>query len=660
MMKYLFARWIVVLLVLGMCALPAWGKEANPDETRSQVMETMVVTAGRLGEKKQNLTTNITIFTQEDIRQSSVQELSDLLAKEGFMIREYPNSTISVGIRGLRTETHGNDLSSHVLILINGRRAGTGNLAKISMDNVERIELIRGPGSVQYGASAMGGVINIITRQGDGKPSVFAETTLGSWDFKGALAGFSGQFKNFDLSATFSKSSQDDYDTAEGSRYYNTGYDTKERASFNAGWTFAPKNRVGFTYTGYEGDKIGKPDYLSKNNQVQYIDHALKSADLVYDGQTSDGFLLWNLRYFKGKDEYETFDPSKKSEHTYYRDTDHQGLQAQVTAKWEFAHVTAGGDWTDYAIRNTYTRAGGENTYENPAGFLMAKTMLMEDKLVLSAGGRYDKYEVTSDDGRSKNKTHWSPSAGAVYKFTSLFSVRANYAQAFRMPTTDELFMYNDYSASGYGIWSGNPELNPEKSKTCEIGIDYNRGSLKSGITYFHTKFDDKISYAYDTASGITQYKNIEGATISGMEATLAWDIGSLFGWSYELSPYVSFTALTEYTDESTGKDLQYTPEWTASYGLRFSQTDHGFSSRLNFSHIGQQDIFDYEGTGATSLGRYTVADLMISKQFFSFEKYGSVNLNAEITNLFNESYAVVQGYPMPGRSFYAGLKYTF
>ncbi|MBU3954072.1 MAG: TonB-dependent receptor plug domain-containing protein, partial [Proteobacteria bacterium] len=397
MMKYLFARWIVVLLVLGMCALPAWGKEANPDETRSQVMETMVVTAGRLGEKKQNLTTNITIFTQEDIRQSSVQELSDLLAKEGFMIREYPNSTISVGIRGLRTETHGNDLSSHVLILINGRRAGTGNLAKISMDNVERIELIRGPGSVQYGASAMGGVINIITRQGDGKPSVFAETTLGSWDFKGALAGFSGQFKNFDLSATFSKSSQDDYDTAEGSRYYNTGYDTKERASFNAGWTFAPKNRVGFTYTGYEGDKIGKPDYLSKNNQVQYIDHALKSADLVYDGQTSDGFLLWNLRYFKGKDEYETFDPSKKSEHTYYRDTDHQGLQAQVTAKWEFAHVTAGGDWTDYAIRNTYTRAGGENTYENPAGFLMAKTMLMEDKLVLSAGGRYDKYEVTSD-----------------------------------------------------------------------------------------------------------------------------------------------------------------------------------------------------------------------------------------------------------------------
>ncbi|MBU0969158.1 MAG: TonB-dependent receptor [Proteobacteria bacterium] len=660
MMKYLFERWIVVLLALGMYTLPAWGKQATPDETKSQVLETMVVTPGRLGEKKQNLTTNITIFTQDDIQQSSVQDLSDLLAKEGFMIREYPNSTISVGIRGLRTQTHGNDLSSHVLILINGRRAGTGNLAKISMDNVERIELIRGPGSVQYGASAMGGVVNVITRQGDGKPSVFAETTLGSWNFKEGTAGFSGQFKDFDFSATVSKSSQDDYDTAKGRRYYNTGYDSKERISFNAGWTFAPENRIGFTYTGYEGDKIGSPDYLTRNNHVKYIDHALKSADLVYDGRTTDGFLLWNLQYFKGKDKYETFDPSRKRKHTYHRETGHQGLQAQVTAKWAFAHVTAGGDWTDYAISNTYTKAGGESTYENPAGFLMAKTMLMEDKLVLSAGGRYDKYEVTSDDGRSKNKTHWSPSAGAVYKFTSQLSVRANYAQAFRMPTADELFMYDDYSAFGFGIWSGNPDLNPEKSKTYEIGMDYNRGGLKSGITYFHTKFDDKISYAYATASGITQYKNIKGATISGVEAALDWDIGSLFGWPCEFSPYVSFTALTEYADESTGKDLQYTPEWTASYGLRFSQADLGFSSRLNFSYIGEQEIIDYEKTGATSLESHTVADLVISKHLFSFEKYGNINLNAEITNLFNASYAVVQGYPMPGRSFYAGLKYTF
>ena len=134
----------------------------------------------------------------------------------------------------------------------------------------------------------------------------------------------------------------------------------------------------------------------------------------------------------------------------------------------------------------------------------------------------------------------------------------------------------------------------------------------------------------------------------------------SLFGWSYELAPYGSFTVLTEYKDEAADKDLQYTPEWTASYGLRFANAEHGFSSRLNFSYIGEQDISDYEGTGATTLDKYTVADLMNSKRLFSFEKYGTVSLKAEIINLFDESYAAVQGYIMPGRTFYAGLKYNF
>ncbi len=161
----------------GFC-IDRWDVECSPQGTdqgtdqsaaqakKPQVMESMVVTSGRIKEKKEDVTTNITVFTAEDLETLSVSDLSDLMLKEGFMIREYPNSTISVGVRGFRTETHGNDLASHVLILIDGRRAGTGNLAKISMDNVERIEIIRGPGSVQYGASAMGGVINVITKRG--------------------------------------------------------------------------------------------------------------------------------------------------------------------------------------------------------------------------------------------------------------------------------------------------------------------------------------------------------------------------------------------------------------------------------------------------------------------------------------------------------------
>ncbi|CCK81589.1 TonB-dependent receptor plug domain-containing protein [Desulfobacula toluolica] len=659
MFKHRFVKLFAVLLF--MWSLPAWSEEIEQSEKKTSILDTMVVTAGRVEEKKEDVTTNITIVTEEEIQQSFAQDLGDLLSKKGFMIREYPNSLVSVEIRGFRTETHGNDLASHVLILINGRRAGTGNLAKIMLGNVERIEIIRGPGSVQYGASAMGGVVNIITKQGAGKPSFYAEGTLGSWDYQQASAGASGQFKAFDFSFDASKSSQDDYDTANGDKYYNTGFDSKKRVSFNTGWTFAPENRIGFSYTGYEGDGIGNPDYLSNNDLDNYVDHAIKTFDLVYDGQTADGFLIWNLRYFNGKDEYETFDPENYgSNNSYFRDTDQQGAQAQLTAKWDFAHITAGADWTNYAISNTYTMAGEENTYDNPAAFLMAKIKLMDNKLILSAGGRYDKYEIESDDGQKTDETNWSSNLGAVYKLAPGLSVRANFAEAFRMPTADQLYMFNDYSAWGFGIWSGNPDLKPEESKTYEIGMDFSRAAFSCGMTYFYTDFKNKIDYSYIPAEDLTRYENVEGATISGIEGSLQLDIGALLDWSYTLAPYGSFTYLTEYADDATKKDLQYTPNWTASYGLKVANSDIGFSAGLNFSYIGEQDITDYEGTGATALGSHTVADLTVSKTLLSFEKYGDVSLKAEIQNLFNKDYAVVQGYPMPGRTFFAGLKYLF
>ncbi|MCK5545538.1 MAG: TonB-dependent receptor, partial [Desulfobulbaceae bacterium] len=542
-----------------------------------------------------------------------------------------------------------------------GRRAGTGNLAKIMMDNVERIEIIRGPGSVQYGASAMGGIVNVITKQGHGKPSVYAQGTLGSWDNKKFSAGASGQIKNFDFSFSASSESQDDYNTAQGDKYFNTGFDSKERISVNAGWTFVPDNRIGVTYTGYEGEGIGSPGRLSRNDLDNYVDHGINTVDFVYDGQTTDGFMIWNLRYFNGKDKYETFDPENYgNEHKYFRDTDQQGAQAQLTVKWEHTHVTTGFDWTRYEIANSYTIDGSENTYDNPAAFLMAKTKLFNDKLVLSAGGRYDRYDVESDDGQSTDETNWSSSLGAAYKFTQGLSVRVNYAEAFRMPTADELYMYDDYSAYGFGIWSGNPDLAPEKSKTYEIGMDFSKKSVSGGITYFHTNFEDKISYAYDSVDDITRYENVDGATISGIEGTLKFDIGAFFNWRYELSPYASFTCLTEYEDEEEDEDLLYTPQWTASYGICFANPDIGFVSKLNFAYIDEQDIIDYEGTGETTLDSYTVADLTVAKTLFSFDKYGEVSIKAEIQNLFDEAYAVVQGYPVPGRAFYIGLKYVY
>ena len=532
------------------------------------------------------------------------------------------------------------------------------------MDNVEQIEIIRGPGSVQYGASAMGGVVNVITKKGKKGFTASAQGTLGSWDYKRAQADLSGKVSRFDYSISASRSTQGDYDTANGTRYYNTGYDSKENIDLNTGFTLWDKNRVGVSFSQYTGDGIGNPDYLSTNNRVNYVDHGLKSYDLYYDGQTQDGFLLWKARYFRGTDEYETYDPTNANPRTYFRDTDNQGVQAQITAQWDIFHVTGGIDWTDYALSNTNTLAGKENTYENPAAFLMAKAKLFDKKLVLSAGGRYDDYEVTSDAGKVKDETNWSMSFGAVYKLLTGLSVRANFAQAFRMPTAEELFMYNDYTSWGMGYWKGNENLKPETSQTYEAGIDYVMGTLTAGLTYFHTNFEDKIAYEVVSAPGVspttTQYKNIAGATLSGIEGSLQFDIGEWFDWDFEVIPYGTFTLHTKYEDDSNGQNLQYVPEKSASYGLRFNNAALGFFSRLNFTLFGEQDITDSVGTGARTLGGETIADFSLTKRLFSFEKFGKVSLKGEINNLFNTDYALVQGYPSPGRTFYLGLNYTY
>ncbi len=633
---------------------------AQNGEEKIHKMEEVVVTAGRVEEKKEDVTTNITVITEEEIKQSSAQDLGDLLAEQGFRIQNYANSLVSVTIRGFQTQPQGNDLDSHVLILIDGRRAGTGNLAKISLDNVERLEIIRGPGSVQYGSAAMGGIVNVITKKGHGKPSVYAEETLGSWNYQKSSVGVSGEIKNFDFSLSGSRESQGDYNTAKGIAYHNTGFDSKDRISINAGWAFIPKNRMGITYTGYMGEGIGSPSYLSKNDLDNYVDHSIKSVDVVYNGQTSDSFLLWNLRYFNGKDKTETFDPETYgSVHSYFRDTDQKGGQAQLTVKWDHTHVTTGFDWTYYAIEDTYS-AGSEYTYDNPAAFLIAKTRLLNDKLVLSVGGRYDWYDVESNDSKSRDDTNWSTSLGAAYKFTPAVKVRVNYAEAFKMPTAEQLFMYNDYSAWGFGIWSGNPNLKPEKSSTYETGLDFSKESFSAGLTYFYTEFKDKISYAYDSSTGVTRYENIDGATISGIEGTLQCDIGDFFDWTYKLEPYASFTYLLETKDEANNTNLFYIGKLTASYGLKFSNPGIGFVSRLNFAYVDEQDITDYEGTGDKTLAAYTVANLTISKELFSYDRFGRVFLNADVSNLFNKDYAVFQGYPSPGRTFFVGLKYVY
>ena len=655
---------IVAFVVFAVLAVPGVGR-AEEEEKPVATMEEVVVSAGRVEEKKKEITSNVMVIDEDEIKNSSARDLGDLLAEKGIgHIHKYPGSLTSIGIRGFRTETHGNDLKGHVLILLNGRRAGTGNVAKIMTKNIERVEIIRGPAAVQYGSAAMGGIVNVITKRGKDKPKVSVEGGYGSFDHREGSIAFSGEHNGFDFSCGMTVEHRDEYKTGGGQKFFNTGYKEKN-LNCNLGVTLHPGHHLGMIFNKFTTDRAGSPDYISANDRDDYVKGSNQSFDLVYDGKTLNNLLLWKLRYFLGEDTDIWFDPIASNPDGWddgissKRGTENLGAQAQVSLNWANSLITAGFDYMKYEIKTTW--APQKTEYENPAYFLLAKTKLFDQKFIISGGLRYDEYkvEVKEPQGREEDDHELNPRFGLAYLLTDYLKLRANYGEAFVMPSADQM-------AADFVVWGrrtlGNPDLTPEKSKTYEGGIDLFHNSLEASLTYFYTDFKDKIETATG-AGGESTWENRGDVTIQGLEGNFSYDVGEFFGWNFQLKPYVNFVYLTKFEDEETNEDLNYISDYQVSYGITLSELQ-GLTAKLNFAYTGKQKIEDWESgvwpTPVIEKGGFTVANFTISKRILDFQKYGGLTLKGEIQNLFDKDYEYVNGFPMPGRSFFLNLRYDF
>lgn len=625
----------------------------------------VVVTAGRIEESKKEVTANVTVVSREEIEQATARNVGDLFAEMGLShIQKYPGSLTSIAIRGFRTETHGNDLQGHVLVLLDGRRAGTGNLAKILTSNIERIEIIRGPGAVQYGSGGVGGVVNIITRRGRDN-SLTVEAGAGSFDeYEGGFAA-TALHKGFDFAGALTGQSMGDYETGGGRTYVNTGVDARSALSINTGYSFAGANRLGATYTGFSADEDGNPGYIDTPDADDYTDKDNYSLDLRYDGRVESGARQWLARFFFGKDENNWVYPMASNPDgwddgsTANNTTDQQGAQAQVSDSFGPATLTAGLDWVRYEVENTWTPEATE--YANPAVFLLGKGGFLADRLIVTAGLRHDWYsvEVTRPTGRDEDENHLTPSVGLAWGVSDALKLRTQYAEGFVMPSADQL-------AADYWNWGirtvGNPELRPEKSKTVDGGVDYAAAGLAGSLTLFTTDFEDKITN-YILADGSSSWTNQGSATLSGLEAEVSYDLGVPLELAWEVRPYLNLTLLTEYEDNATGEDLLYTSATNYAAGLAVSDGDR-WSGRLNVAYTGSQLVQDWEAmvypVPVVTLDSFVVADLMVSYRFLVSEQYGKWSLRGEVRNLLDEDYGYVLDNPMPGRSVFAGLRWEF
>jgi vitamin B12 transporter len=689
-MKRVMLKWMAVLIML-LLSTKGFAKDIQAET--SYKLDTVIVTAKRTEERLRDVSQNMTVFTQKDIEQSGAVSVTDLLKKAGIQVYSdggagYGNE--GVVIRGGRSSMHGFDIAGDILVLVDGHRTGSDFLGNIGLENTERIEVIRGPGAVQYGAAAMGGVINIITKRGREKPEGFVEAGAGSWGEQRYKAGISGKAGNLDFAGSMAYFSRDDYELGNGDTYENSDVEDRVRYNFNTGWNFNDNHRLGLIIQGSDTNDAGKGEDAARTYYYYTRqDRDNHTIDLSYKGRNEAGATTWLTRYFQGEVNYDLkrFTSSSTTRLPLSQNSNQfRGSQAQVSHDFGRFSTVAGMDWMSYEFDQRQdgdaaglsTRNTAQSDFDNISGFLMGDIHLLENRnLTLSAGIRYDVFDVSVNARKIKedvtvsrevDKHSWNPSFGVAYSPTDFLKVRANYATAFKMPLPRQLTGYTVMMSTPF---IGNPDLEPEKSDNYDLGFDLDWKSLFVSATWFYSDYQDMIGYETHNSADKHYsgkhywYYNVDSAEIQGIELGMKLDLAQTLGWSFQLEPYVNWTHLLVFED-GNGYKLPDRSRDSLSAGLVFGSEEAGLTAGLDATYYGTQYAVDRESGSSTvgsqekleNVGDAWVMDFSCSQRLFRFENSREVRLKASIHNLFDEFYSTDEDDWMPGRSFYLGVEY--
>ncbi len=660
----LFVVALSILLASLILPIPAFA------EPKTTSLDEIVVTATKIEEPKKDVSASVQIITQEDIKNSTAKNVGDLIAEAALgHVHKYPGAlTARIGLRGLFTDLF-DPQKDRVLVLTNGRPAGTNNLATMPVDGIERIEIVKGPASVLYGSSAMGGVINVITKQGKEGFQGSIGGEVGSWDYWKTEAELSGKKGAFDFYITGSRSQRGDYEAKvkdkNGSPYgKNTGYDDAA-ISARVGYKFAGEHHVSVGLQHWKTWDMGSPNAFYSPDYDDKMDKERTSFDIGYKG-------IVDIQYYLNKDKgtWHTIGGAYPETSTTTRDS--QGVNLQKVIPLDDHRIIIGGQWDRKEVKS-WRSAGAPyyplSEFDTYGVFSEGRLSLFNKELLLSAGVRYDYFEneifatpgMTSLKPRKENLDHLTMRGGLVYKITDSLIMKGNAGSAFRAPTPDELAMDTVSWGTRY---LGNPNLKPEKSISYDAGIEYSKDLFKSGLVFFHTRFEDKIVRYFEPSLNAQTYKNIDGARLQGFEANLSYDIGLASGFNVSIEPFTNITYHTKYSSKDPAeikagsKTLKYTPKWTGAFGVKAGRDK--WDVRLIANYTAGEKVDDWNTNSPTygkviNKGGFTVAHLK-----GSYRPIKNIEVTASVENLFDRAYGYVLGYPMPGRTLTGGVKWVF
>ena len=621
------------------------------------------------------------VISGEEIREMGARNLIDVLERiPGFGVNRGYFSLWEIEIRGLKTAR-----SEKIKLMIDGHSMNYpvwGGAAwaydAISLDQVERIEIIRGPGSALYGANAFTGIINVVTQMGNDLDGTVASAGFGSFGSEKHSLIHGKQYKDMDILASITYSDTDGAGLdVKSDQIGQTGSTDDWAQNYDAALKVSWKNfvlnsrylkmengpYVGVAYALNDESKIETDQlfvdlsfYRAINAQwavnaktyIDYLDMALNWEifpeghfyNLGVPGWSSDDSMLGtpsmkNKKY--GLELGTTYEFAKNNTLTLglvYEKVKHYDLEHHTNfnpltfiSLGSFQDITSWGNWGVPAER------------EIMAVYLQDEWEIIED-VHLTGGVRYDHY---SDFGGVAN-----PKIGLVWSFLSNAEFKLLYGEAFRAPNFEELYLANNPATKG------NSDLEPERIRTYEASLGYRPiRDVEITVSSFYNKFRDRIELVATSTPGLSEFQNKGEATIYGIEteAQYRWDA---------MRVYANYTWQRPKDDE-TDVLLQDVPSYRWNLGM-----DMGLGAHLNWNtnvlFVGdrpraQNDTRD-------DLDSYTLVNATLIIQDLPLT---NLEVRGSVYNIFNENYAypapsgtLEQDYPAQGVNFFLEMRYIF
>lgn len=620
--------------------------EASPDtsadsDTASGQVDQIIVTGTRLETTERTEGSAVTVLTQQQLEDGQYRSAKDALQQvPGLDVVQSggPGGNTAIFIRGAD--------SGQTLVMLDGielnNPASTNrgfNMANLTLENIERVEVIRGPQSTIYGSDAMGGVINLISKKAEKGVHVSATSEAGSFSSFNQIANLSYGSDPIDVSTSITQqdlgsvsAASQKYGNNEPDRYHNTSLSSRIRATPSD--LFDLSSTVRYNTTSNDLDNFGGAGGDDPNR-------TLDSGDFFTRGDLTGHFLSKTLT----PTAYVTYTRQTMQDTNYpdaiNLDTLDSSFNGDVFTyggrlNWSPGKILSlvGGVESQRERADSYYFSDGpygpyqDELYGRSAqddAYYVEGRLAYDESLYVDAGVRHDQHSIFGN--------HTTFKVAPAWLVTSTTKLHGSVGTGFKAPSLVQL--YSSY---------GNPDLQAEDSVGWDIGIDQDiiKDKASVSLTYFRNTFDNLITF--DPANYLLA--NIDSANTQGLE------VGTDITPVEDLSVRVAYT-YTDTENDLTGESLLRRPRNKAAVTAVYSPTKR-LRAQVQWRVYSSRGDYDYNAypPSRVTLAGYGIVDIALSYQLSS-----QFEIISRVDNLFDQSYEEVFGYGTMGTTAFGGIK---